>query len=207
MSSRAARKAVESMFDKFLEKRPEKKPEPKATGQGRKPLPDHLRKRPKRTGERFDEHKRVKKEFVKRKDIAGKKHWKYKRMKRRLDSKRTRVNTQYRAHRKWQASLRRKYLQNRSVSRLKAVRKARREGREIDLDSWYQLSYAEWLVMWATAEDIYHPTKGLITAVQACGNPIKDKWATYARRIDETKPFTKENMAIWHKGKQLRVKQ
>lgn len=200
------------MFDKFLEKKkpePLPTPSPQVAGErkGRQCLPDHLRKRPKRTGDKFDKDKRVKKEYVKRKDIAGKKHWKAKRKKKRLDQKKCRHKTQWKCHRKWQASLRRKYLQNRSVSRLRAVRKAQREGREIDLDSWYALSYAEWLVLWATAEDVYIPDKGLMSAVQACGNPLKDEWATYARRIDEGKPFTKENMAIWQKGKRLSVKQ
>ena len=197
------------MFDKFLQKNatqatPPPDEPPKRKGNSK---PDHLRKRPKRGGPTFDEHRRVKKEFVKRKDIAGKRHWKAKRKKARLSQKAMRHRTQWKCHRKWQASLRRKYCQNRSVSRLRAVRKAQREGREIDLDSWYALSYAEWVILWATAEDVYIPNKGFVSAVEACGNPLTNEWATYARRIDETKPFTKENMAIWQKGKRLSVKQ
>src|SRR6478735_5334865 len=194
------------MFDKFLGKKPDipQAEPPKKKGNSK---PDHERKRPKRGGPTFDENRRVKKEFVKRKDIAGKKHGKAKRKRARLAQKNMRHRTQWKCHRKWQASLRRKYCQNRSVSRLRAARKAEREGREIDLDSWYQLSYPEWVVLWATAENIYHPSKGLLPAIEACGNPLTDEYATYARRIDETKPFTKDNMAIWQKGKQLRVKQ
>lgn len=198
------------MFDKFLEKKPESQSLPdeaKPKRKGRQPLPDHLRKRPKRTGERFDENKRVKKEFRKRKDIAGRRHWKSKAKTKRLARNRCRKNTNYRSHNKYQTSLRRKYLQHRSVSRLNAVRRAARKGTEIDLEQWYTLTYAEWVVMWAMTEDVYHPEKGLMTAVQACGNPVRWKNVTYADRLDRTKAFVKENMAIFWNGKPLNVKQ
>lgn len=182
------------MFDKFLEKDiPQAEPPKK---KGRPPLPDALRKRPKRVGERFDEKGRVKKEFRKRKDIAGKRHWKSKAKTRRECAKRHRLKTGYRLHKKWQASMRRKYLQHRSVNRLRAVR------RGVDADAYYRLEYGEWLELWAMAEDVFHPEKGLMSAVQAQNNPLK-KNTTYARRLNEKEPFYRENMAIFWNGKPL----
>jgi hypothetical protein len=195
------------MFDKFLAKPDDAQAEPPQKRKaGRPPLPDHLRKRPKRSGERFDENKRVKKEFRKNKSVAGRRHWKAKAKTKRLRQKRIRLLTNYRHHRKYQASLRRKYLQHQSVSRLRAVRRAAREGKEIDIGQSYALTYAEWVVMLVMAEDVFHPEKGLLTAVEACGNPVRWKNVTYVDRLDRTKAFVKENMAIFWNGKPLDVK-
>ncbi len=185
------------MFDKFLQnqpKPPEPEPQPERKKKpGRKPSGKY----PERRTSRHDENGRVKPEFVKHHWLAGKKHWKVKQKARRLKDKQYR-STPHGARyvKQYNASLRRKYIQNRSIARIFA----RKHG--FDPDVWYQLTYEDWLVLWLTSGDVYHPELGLVPAHAASG-PLTKKHTAYADRFDRSKPFTKDNIAVWWHAKPL----
>lgn len=186
------------MFDKFLQNQP-KPPEPEPEKPARrKPGPKPSGKYKSKWTDRHDKFGRVKPEYATRPDIAGKKHWKAKRKARQEGDRRYR-STPYGAQyvKQYNASLRRKYIQNRSVARIFA----RKHG--MDPFWWYQLTYSDWLVLWTTSEEVYHPELGLVPATAAQGPCVK-KHTTYADRFDRTKPYTTDNIAVWYHGKPLK---
>lgn len=164
---------------------------------GRPPLPDHLRKYPKRKTERHDEHGRVIKKFRKRKN-DGPRHYKVRRKKARLNVKQHRVKTNYRYCRQYDASIWRKYLQNRQWNR----RTAKKKG--LDPDAFYRITFADWLRVWSESEDVYRDGR-LYRPVELQDNPVRHRGeCTWFSRVDESEAFTLHNVCIRYRGKPLK---
>lgn len=179
------------MFEKFLAKKPEKKPEEAQTarrprGRPRKADADlkYPRKDPSRyskiTGRLLPSKRKYK--LKKPQYRHSRKVWRARRRKQRLQAGYRARETAY------TRSLWRKYLQNRSVGSKRAQ---------------YSLTYDDWLVLWATTPDVDHPIKGRCRAAEAQNNFLRDKSATYVDRLDKSKPYTRDNVAVFQYGKPL----
>jgi hypothetical protein len=190
------------VFHKFLQNQPKppepEQPEPPKPRKGAVPSGKYR----KRFSEKEDEFGRRKPEFVhpKYKTRSGKKHYKTRR------KARNDWDKQYRSHghgkayvARYNASLRRKWIQNRHV----AWTYARKHG--IDPDYWYQITFDQWVVLWTTAESVYHPEKGLVPAFAVQGPPTK-KHTAYTDRLDRRKPFTADNVFVFWHGKPVKSK-
>lgn len=185
-------------FDKFLSRPPVSHPEtekpPLPRKRGRPPLPDHLRKYPKRKTERHGPDGRVLPHLRKIKQ-AGNRHPAAKRATKRRYYKR---NYQKRllAQAAWRQTLRRRYSQSRSYQRLCAAKRGQ------DPTWMWQLSYAEYLLMWETAPAVWVEDR-FVTAKSLIGNPLTTTGATYMDRLDRTKPFTRDNCRVFRSGNPL----
>ena len=189
------------MFDKFLGKKPPvHNPEPsKKRGQGGRPRkPKHLKHPRSKDLDRCGPDGRVLKQFLKRPKTAGRYSTPSKRK-----TRRERWKRQYRkgalAQKAYRQSLKRRYYQSRSLARLKAVKHG------LDPLHWYQLTYADFLLLWETAPMIYLPEKQcMVEAKSLINNPIKLKnQCTYLDRLDKGQPFTRENCRVFYRGKPL----
>jgi hypothetical protein len=178
------RREPPNVFDKFLENQPE-------------PKPEKVRKYPKRFTERHGKNGRVLPKFRKRNN-GGSKHWKVKKKKAREDSRKARSTPKGTAYvKRYNASLRRKYIQNRSFCK----RFAARHG--IDPDVWYTLTYEDWVDLWTTTEDVFIPDRGFVTAIAAQGKP-SEMWKTWCSRLDPEKPWSRENVVVRFSGPKIR---
>lgn len=145
--------------------------------------------------DKCDENGRLLPQYVKRKKQAGKKHY---------AARRARIKAQWKrdyarrkdSQRAWQKTLRRRYSQLRSVGRLAAKRKG------MEPDSWFQLSYPEYLLMWASAPPVWDGNR-FIPAKDLIGNPLLSDLHTYVDRLDRTKPYTRDNCRVFRGGKPL----
>lgn len=187
-------------FDKFLKKLKEEPPaavEAKPKRQGRPFKPDHLLKEPRRTGPRYNDKKRVKPSQKKRNN-AGYKHYLVKRKRMREEKRRARARGSYVLDQLYMRSLRRKYVQNRYAACLRADRL------NIPRSDYYQLTYAEWLLMWKNAPKVFRD--GAFHEASALqNNPVRLKNdCTYVTRLDSTKPYRADNMAVFYRGAPLK---
>jgi len=194
------------VFEKFL-KGPAKAPipnidqpigvePPKRPGRPRKP--DSELKQPRKDPSRYS---KITGRLLpsKRKQKLKRTHYKIRRKWWRDKRREVRAATGLAYERQYNATLRRKYIQSRSIAKLYAKRKG------IDPDFWYQLTYAEWVVLWATSSDVEHPTRGRLKAAQATTNPIACGWkdCTWASQIDKEKPWMAGNVVIRWNGEPL----
>lgn len=186
------------MFEKFLDKkeRPVVEKRPRVhKGPPRKP--DHELSEPRRKGERYDENGRVKKKYAKRNN-TGNKHWTVRRKKVREGQRKARKKTNMRYERAYNATLRRKYIQNRSVASIYA----RKHG--LHPEEYYKITYEDWLRLWLQAEDVWRDGK-FWRPTQLADNPIKRKNdCCYFDRRDRKGAFSVENCAVFYRGKPLK---
>lgn len=170
-------------FDKFLGRTPEPAPKPRA-------------KKTKDPAQLIPGTTRKQKKYIKRPSVSGARHWAVKRnvLKARRKRRYARTRLKEAAHRQ---TLRRKYIQHRSVARIRAKRRGE------DPAYWYQMSYAEYLLIWEQAPDVYVPDRGIVKAKALQDSPVRVEGCTYMDRIDRAKPFMRENMAIFRNGRQL----
>lgn len=162
---------------------------------GRPTKPDAELKQPRRnTADRHQPNGRLKRSELKGKHKSGCKHPRV------IRANRNRVNRRYRAKtnmayaRAYNATLRRKFIQNRWLAHQAAKR------RGLDPAWWYQITYEDWLLLWTTRKDIFH--EGSFHKAYALqNNPLKCyNNCTYFDRLDRTKPFTLDNVAIFYRG-------
>lgn len=181
-------------FDKFLENQPEPE-EPKPQGRSRKPA--HLKHPRSKNLDQCDAQGRVLPEFRKHKKIAGRRHYAVKRAV--LKARRKRLYARNRLKQKaLRDGLKRKFVQHRSYHRLKAKR------RGLDPDQYYKLTYAEYLLIWHQAPQVFIPDRGLVPARELIDNPVKHLFnCTYLDRRDTGLPFTRDNTKVFYRGKEL----
>lgn len=166
---------------------------------GRPPLPDHLRKYPKRQTERHDENGRVIRK-LRRRNNTGSKHWKVRRKAAREAQKRYRVKTGYRYVKQYGAASWRKYLQSRSWNRSVARKKG------FDPDDYYQITFADWVRLWDETEDVWRNGR-FYRPAELQNNPVRSRReCTWFARIDESKPFTPDNVCVRYRHHILRRK-
>lgn len=186
------------MFEKFLEKQSVKEETPKKKKAGRPPLPDELRKYPKRKTSNHDHRGRLKPKARKNKQgVAGYKHYKVVRKQRKEYMRRKRAKGHLAKDLAYNKTLRRKYIQNRSVACIAAKRKG------IDPDVYYQITYEQWLLLWAEAPSVWHESKWWRPASLASNPLICQYKCCYFDRLDRTKPFEIGNVAVFYRGKPL----
>ena len=189
------------MFEKFLNKTPVSKDETeeqsaaKRRPRGRPCKPDSERKYPKRKDHRHGPDGRVLRKYRKRKGPVG---WRHPAAKRATRKRKYKRNYQQRKaeQRLYRQTLRRRYSQSQSYQRLTAQRQGK------DPKEVWQLSYAEYLLMWETAPPVWIENR-FVTAKSLIGNPLVSDLNTYMDRLDRTKPFTRDNCKVFRGGKPL----
>lgn len=186
-------------FEKFLDKLalPSIEPKAKARGPGRPKLPPELRKYPQRITERHQENGRIKRGTWKGKGGHGCTHYKAKRVTFRKSKARYRAKWGIERELAYNKTLKRKYIQNRSIARLQAKK------RGISPDEYYQISYEQWLQLWASPADVFHDNRFQRPAALANNPLIYKKDCCYFDRLDRTKAFTLDNVAVFYRGKPL----
>ena len=186
-------------FEKFLDKLAigNIEPKAKAKGPGRPRLPPEERKYPQRITERHQENGRIKRGTWKGKGGHGCKHYKVKRKRARISKARNRAKHGIEKDLAYNKTLKRKYEQNRSIARLQAKK------RGINPDEYYQVTYEQWLQIWASPADVFHDNSFQRPAAIANNPLIYKKNCCYFRRIDEKKGFTLDNVAVFYRGKPL----
>lgn len=166
---------------------------------GRPRLPDDQVKYIRRKGVRHDEHGRVIKHLRKRKN-DGPRHYKVRRKKARELVKRTRIETNYRYVRQYNATIWRKYLQNRSWNRSIARKKG------LDPDAHYQITFADWVRVWDETEAVWRDGE-FHRPIELQDNPVRRRGeCTWFARVDDTGAFTLDNVCIRYRYKVLQRK-
>jgi hypothetical protein len=188
------------VFEKFLGAKPPPvqniEETPRKAGRPRKP--DSELKQPRKDPARYS---KVTGRLLpsKRKQKLQKVHYKVRRKWGRDAKRKSRAKTGLAYERQYNATLRRKYIQSKSVARKYAKK------HQLDPDTWFQLTYAEWVILWATSPDVEHPEKGRLKAAQAVANPCLTRWknVTWASQIDKEKPWMSGNVVIRWNGEPL----
>ena len=191
-----------SGIDKFLSRLQQPKAqepeEPAKRKRGRPRKAPHLRHPRSKDPDKIGKDGRLLPEHVKRRSMAGRRS---PASKRRTKRRRSRLSYAKSANyqKAYRDSLKRKFYQHRSVGRRYAVK------RGWDPAEYYQLDYAQFVLIWETAPMVYLPEKQcMVSAKSLINNPVKLKnQCTYLDRLDRTKPFTRENVRVFYRGRPL----
>lgn len=182
------------MFEKFLS-RPQQTataiPKKKA-GRPRKETVKQERKE----GDRYQANGRVKPKLA-RKRNNGSKHYKVRRKRCREDMRKRRAKLGMVYERAYNATLRRKWIQNRSIQKLKAKRLG------LNPEQFYTITYEEWEDLWLTCVDIYDPITSRLQPATALAGGCLKKGACFVARRDAAKAYTIDNVGVFCNGKFL----